>query len=55
MKKYIVLTVSIISPSTLISKSSFESFADEQEARKYYDEKRVDGSTISCGLYTLTE
>lgn len=54
MKPYIVLTVRV-QEHTLITKSTLESFADEQEARKYYDEQRVDGNTISCGFYTLTE
>lgn len=54
MKQYIVLTVSV-QEHTLITKSTLESFADEETARAHYNEKRVDGNTISCGLYTLTE
>lgn len=52
MKQYLVITVSV-QEHTLITKTTLESFADGEEATKHYNEKRVDGNTISCGLYTL--
>ena len=54
MKKYLVITVRV-QEHTLITKTTLESFADEQTAREYHAEQSVNDDTLSCGLYILTE
>lgn len=55
MKPFIVMVIKRMEHSCFVTKTIMETFTDAEEAKRFYEESRVDGDTVSCGFYRITE